>query len=112
VDIEDSYDRALHRIRQSNLNSLPLHHHVLYELIRVAGEVSASELHERYENAAEQLYAGYPQTPIGKRSRRNKLTKLREYELVEHEGPPQNRVYRVLDGELESVIEVTEIPTQ
>ena len=66
VDIDDSHDRALHRIRQSNLNSLPLHHHVLYKLIRVAGEVSASELHERHENAAEQLYAGSAQTPIGK----------------------------------------------
>jgi len=66
VDIDDSYDRALHRIRQSDLNSLPLHHHVLYKLIRVAGEVSASELHERHENAAEQLYAGSAQTPIGK----------------------------------------------
>ena len=112
ADIEDSYDRALHRIRQSNLDSLPLHHHILYELIRVPGEVSASELHNRYENAAEQLYAGYPQTPIGKRSRRNKLTKLREYDLIEHEGPPQNRVYRVLDCELESVINLTEPPTQ
>jgi hypothetical protein len=39
---------------------------VLYELIRVAGEASASDLHERYENAAEQLYASFPQTPIGK----------------------------------------------
>jgi Cdc6-like AAA superfamily ATPase len=66
ADIDDSYDRALHRIRQSNLNSLSLHHHVLFELIRVASEVSASELHERYENAAEHLYAGYPQTPFYK----------------------------------------------
>ena len=48
LDIDDSYDRALHRIRQSNLNFLPLHHHILYELIHVAVEVSASELHERY----------------------------------------------------------------
>jgi cell division control protein 6 len=110
VDIDDSYDRALHRIRQSNLNSLPLHHHILYELIRVAGEVSASDLHERYENAAEQLYAGYPQTPIGKRSRRDKLAKHREYELIEHEGPPQSRVHRVLDSELESVIDIAETP--
>ena len=83
---------------------------MLYELIRVAGEVPASELHNRYENTAEQLYAGYPQTPIGKRSRRNKLVKLREYELIEHEGPPQNRVYRVLDSELESVIDIAETP--
>jgi len=66
VDIDDSYDQAFHRIRQSKLNSLPLDDHVLYELIRVAGEVTASELHERYENAAEQLYAGSPKTPIGK----------------------------------------------
>jgi Cdc6-like AAA superfamily ATPase len=110
ANIEDSYDRALHRVRQSNLNSLPPHHHVLYELIRVAGEIPASELHDRYENAAEELYAGYPQTPIGKRSRGNKLSKLREYELIEHEGQLQSRVYRVLDSELESVIDIAETP--
>ncbi|WP_394324575.1 Cdc6/Cdc18 family protein [Haloquadratum walsbyi] len=110
ADIGDSYDSALHRIRQSNLNSLPLHHHVLYELIRVAGEIPASELHYRYENAAEQLYAEYPQTPTGKRSRRNKLVRLREYELIKHEKPPQSRVYRVLDSELESVIDIDETP--
>jgi Cdc6-like AAA superfamily ATPase len=28
-DIEDSYERALHRIRQSNLDSLPIYHHIL-----------------------------------------------------------------------------------
>jgi Cdc6-like AAA superfamily ATPase len=84
ADIEDSYDSALHRIRQSNLNSLPLHHHVLHELIRVAGEILASELHDQYENTAEQLYAGYPQTPIRKRSRRNKLAELRVHELIKH----------------------------
>jgi Cdc6-like AAA superfamily ATPase len=33
VDIEDSYDQALRRIRQSNLNSLPLHYHIAYEII-------------------------------------------------------------------------------
>jgi Cdc6-like AAA superfamily ATPase len=54
LDVDDAYDRAFHRVRQSNRNSLPLHHHVLYELIRVADEVSAPQLHERYENAAEQ----------------------------------------------------------
>jgi Cdc6-like AAA superfamily ATPase len=109
TDIDNSYDRALHRIRQSNLNSFPLHHHVLYELIRTAGDITASDLHERYENAAERLYVGYPQTPIGKRSRRNKLTKLRECDLIEHEGPPQNRVYRVLDYDLESIANNSEI---
>ena len=104
-------DLSLHSTCQSNFQSFSLHHYVLYELIRVAFEVTASELHERYEKAAEQLYAGYPQTSIGKRSRRNKLTKLREHDLIEHEGPPQNRVYRVLDGELELVIQIYETPT-
>jgi hypothetical protein len=64
VDIEDSYDQAFSRIRQSNLNLIPLHHNISHELIRLAGEVSASDVHERYESAAEQLYAGYPYTPI------------------------------------------------
>lgn len=104
-DIEDSFERAKHRIRQSNLDSLPIHHHILFELIRSAGEISAVALHETYDELAEDLYAGYPQTPIGKRSRRNKLQKLREYDLIESHGLPQNRVYTVLDSDLESEIE-------
>jgi len=79
-------DRALHLSWRSNFKLLPLHNYALYELIRVAGEVTASELHERYDNAAEQLFAGSQQTPIEKRSSRNKLTNLREYDMTGHKG--------------------------
>ena len=77
ADTNDSIDRAPHRIRKSNPNLLLLFHQVLYKLIRVAGDISASELHERYENSAEQLYVGYPQTPNGKVSNQSKLSKHR-----------------------------------
>ena len=103
-------DLALHSTCQSNSHTFSLHHHALYELIRVACEVTASELHERYEKAAEKLYAGYPQISLGKRSRLNKPTNLLEYSIIVHGGAPKNCVYRVLDTELESVIDILEIP--
>jgi len=68
VDIDDSFERAQHRIRQANLRSLPFHHHVLYALIHGAGGLPASDLHARYEEAAQRLYYGHDLTPIGRRS--------------------------------------------
>ncbi|RDZ53099.1 AAA family ATPase [Haloferax sp. Atlit-4N] len=100
-DINDSFERAQHRIRKSNLRSLPFHHHVLYALVHEAGELPASDLHTKYEEVSQDIYYGHDLTPIGKRSRRNKLAKLQEYDLIESEGPPQNRVYRVLDETIE-----------
>ena len=105
VDVDDSFERAQHRIRQANLRSLPFHHHTLYALIHGAGEISASDLHTRYEELSERVYYGHDLTPIGRRSRRNKIAKLQEYDLIEHEGPPQNRVYRVLDKDIEPPID-------
>jgi len=101
IDVDDSFERAQHRIRQANLRSLPFHHHVLYALVHGAGGLPASELHARYEEVAQRLYYGHDLTPIGRRSRRNKLAKLQEYDLIEYEGPAQNRVYRVLDESIE-----------
>jgi len=106
VDVDDSFERAQHRIRKSNLRSLPFHNHVLYALIHSAGRIAASELHTQYEEVAEQVYYGHDLTPIGRRSRRNKLAKLQEYDLIEHEGPAQNRVYTVLDETIEPPVGV------
>lgn len=106
VDVADSFERAQHRIRQTNLRSLPFHHHVLYALIHGAGGLSASDLHARYEEVAEHVYYGHDLTPIGKRSRRNKLAKLQEYDLIEYEGPAQNRAYRVVDETIEPPVGV------
>ncbi|PSQ44451.1 AAA family ATPase [Halobacteriales archaeon SW_7_68_16] len=106
VDIDDSFERAQHRIRQANLRSLPVHHHALYALIHGAGEISATDLHARYEELSERVYYGHDLTPIGRRSRRNKLAKLQEYDLIGHEGTPQNRVYYVLDENIDPQIEL------
>ena len=70
-----------------------------------AGEIPASELHARYEELSERVYYGHDLTPIGKRSRRNKLAKLQEYDLIEYEGPTQNRVYRVRDEAIEPPVD-------
>ena len=105
VDVDDSFERAQHSIRRANLRSLPFHHHALYALIHGAGEIPASELHARYEELSERVYYGHDLTPIGKRSRRNKLVKLQEYDLIEYEGPTQNRVYRVRDEAIEPPVD-------
>jgi len=97
IDVADSFDRARRRIRRSSLDSLPFHHHLLYGLIHQSGKLSASALHEHYEMIAEEVYFGRDLTPIGGRARRNKLSKLREYDLIDCQGPPQNRRYYVLD---------------
>jgi Cdc6-like AAA superfamily ATPase len=111
-DIADSFDRARRWIRESNLDSLPFHHHVIYSLIREAGEISAAELHDRYEELAESLYFDRDLTPIGCRSRRNKLAKLQEYGLIDYEGPHQHRFYYVLDEAISSPVEIPSVNQQ
>ena len=66
-----------------------------------AGEIEASELHEQYEEVAGEVYRGQDWTPIGKRSRRNKLAKLQEYDLIGAHGPDFERQYGVLEAEVE-----------
>ncbi|MBB6645045.1 Cdc6/Cdc18 family protein [Halobellus ruber] len=101
-DIEGSFARARRRIRRLNLRSLPVHHHVLYALIRDAGEISARTLHTRYDEIADICYRGTDLMPIGKRERRNKLQKLREYDLIERDG----QTYWVCDAEIPAAIDV------
>lgn len=99
-DVDDAYDRARSRIRKANLSSLPFHHLVLYELIREAGEVTGRQLHARYEEVEEQVYANRERMPISRRDRRNKLDKLRAYDLVERERLDHRWLYAPLDSEL------------
>jgi cell division control protein 6 len=105
-DVQDSFDRARRAIRTTNLQSLPFHHHILYTIIWRAGEIGAGTLHDRYATVADSLYYGHDLTPIGRRARRNKLAKLREYDLIEFEGPTQNRVYYPLDESIEPPLEI------
>lgn len=97
---------ARRSIRESNLHSLPFHHHVIYTILQKAGRLSAGELHAQYEEVAKTVYYDHDLTPIGRRARRNKLTKLQEYDLIEYEGPPQNRFYAVCDKSIESPVDI------
>lgn len=108
VDVDDAHERAMHWIREANLQSLPFHHHVLYGLIRDAGEggIEPATLHQRYDDLAEEIYAGHEQLPIGRRARRNKIRKLETYELVVVDGENRHRRYRVADKRIDSSVTV------
>jgi len=101
VDIGVAYQRALGRIREANLRSMDTDYHVLYELIREAGEIKPGDLHDRYERVKTEVYTGVTTEPIGKRRRRDKLRKLAEYELVE-KAENRHQYHRVRDATIVS----------
>lgn len=105
-DIEPGHERALRRIRQANLRSLPFHHHVLYELIRVYGPLTAAELNERYEEVAPDVYTDQGCCPIGKRARRKKRAKLEDYDLIESNSQSVHASYSVCDEEVTSPLDI------
>jgi len=105
-DVTQAYDRARSRIREANLSSLPFHHRVLYELIREANEITGQQLHARYEEIEEQVYADKQRTPISRRDRRNKLDKLRAYDLVERERLDHRWLYAPVDSTLTSSTDI------
>lgn len=85
--IEDAVAAARSELRQKTKSNLTRHQRVLYEIVAEAGEIRASELHERYEEAVE--------APRSRRQRRNYLSKLEHYHLVESEGETRWKTYRV-----------------
>lgn len=107
AEIVDGHEAAQREIRAAALESLPYHHHVLYELVRRGGPLESHALHETYDAVAAEAYAGQTGTPIGKRSRAQKLRKLAEYGLVEWDEHPGNaRTYEVTDERIESQLDV------
>ncbi|QHS17954.1 AAA family ATPase [haloarchaeon 3A1-DGR] len=107
VDVQPGYERAMTYIRERNLQSLSIHHHVLYELVRSGGEdgILSDDLHDRYDAVAEKVYQGREQTPIGQRQRRTKLRKLRYYELIDFPDRRSRRQYEAVDPSIESPLE-------
>jgi len=87
------------------VESLPLHHQLLYELIREAETLSPTELHARYETVAEERYTNRNRTPISQRGRRNKVRKLEEYDLIEIVGETRYREFRLVDETVTSTEE-------
>lgn len=109
-DVDDAWPRARHWIRESNLESLPYHHQVIYELVRCDGPMSGSALHERYDEMSDAVYRGRQRTPIGRRARRDKLAKLREYDLIDVDGEGRGARYSVCDGSIRSPYDVGAVP--
>jgi len=105
-DVPAGLERGQHRMRKAHLASLPMHHHVLYELIREAGEINGETLHDHYDAVADSVYAGETQVPVGKRMRRYHLNKLEEYDLIEQD----DERYRILDAKITSSLSI-DIPT-
>ncbi|MFC6973669.1 Cdc6/Cdc18 family protein [Halomicroarcula sp. GCM10025709] len=106
MDVDDAYDVAREWMRQAALDSLALHHHVLYELVREAGTISGEALHRRYETVADGVYQGRQRQPLSERSQRRKLAKLVEYDLIEREGASRDRSYSVLDEAVRSAYDL------
>jgi Cdc6-like AAA superfamily ATPase len=106
-DIVDAREEAQREIRAAALESLPFHHHVLYELVRRDAPIESHALHDGYEAIAAEAYADHVGTPIGARSRTLKLRKLAEYGLVEWDDHQDNsRTYCVTDPSIESQFDV------
>ena len=97
VDVDAAHARALRRIRELNLQSLTVHHHVLYELIRAAGSITPEDLNDRYDRVADQVYDGRGAVPVGRRQRRTKLRKLDEYGLIDR-AEHRHDVHEVRDA--------------
>ena len=106
ADIENCFQRARGRIRRLNLRSLSIHHHILYALIHAAGAISGVELHDRYDAVAERAYVDTTLTPIVRRTRRDRLRKLEEYDLIRRDGTGAT-TYRPVDSSIQPPVSVT-----
>nr|WP_200820832.1 AAA family ATPase [Halobellus limi] len=79
-------EEAREEIHERHVDTLGTHQRHLYEIIKDAGEIGASELHERYEKRA-----GDPRV---KSTRRKYLQSLEHYELVSSSGTGRGTKYR------------------
>jgi len=93
-DIKGAVPKARAEIRQKTKSKLIRHQRLLFEIIEEHGELSASDLHDAYEAEAE--------NPRSKRQRRNYLTKLERYNLIEREGERRWTTYRVVEAPVRS----------
>ncbi|WP_340101839.1 Cdc6/Cdc18 family protein [Salinibaculum salinum] len=88
--VEAVADDAQAAVRDLHVRSLGTHQRALYTIIRDAGSkgVTASDLHERYENRT--------QSPRSKSMRRRYLTSLQRYDLISQSGSGRGTRYKVV----------------
>ncbi|ELY64713.1 Cdc6/Cdc18 family protein [Natrinema versiforme] len=88
--VDEVRTAALEEIHLERVEDLGTHKRLLYDIIEAAREVSGSQLHETYEQRA--------QNPKAKSTRRKYLVNLEEkYGLIESNGNGKGKVYAVPD---------------
>lgn len=98
TDLERGYERAKRDIREANVRSLPFAYQFLYELVRIYGPVSSSKLYNLADKHQDIVWADRPaRPPSTNRARRNQLSKLRSYDLLETE----NNVHKACNESIE-----------
>lgn len=84
--IEDVVPEAKSEIRQKTTEKLTDHQHALYEIVTDAGEISPSDLYNAYSATVED--------PKTKRTMRNHLLTLEQYNLIVSTGNTRARTYQ------------------
>ena len=87
-DVEASEESAREVIHERNVNTLSTHQRHLFEIIKEASELSASELHDRYEaSVGEQRTTG---------TRRRYIRGLERYKMVRSTGEGRGTRYEYI----------------
>mgnify|MGYP006273573275 CR=1 FL=1 len=85
-NVQPVREEAREEIHERHVDTLGTHQRHLYEIVKDAGEIRASELHRRYEQRVAD--------PRVKSTRRKYLQSLEHYELIESTGSTRDRRYR------------------
>jgi len=83
--VEAARQEARQRVHDHHVETLGTHQRHLYEIVRQAGEISASRLHAEYEQSVSD--------PKPRSTRRNYLQSLRRYELIHVNGQGRGTRY-------------------
>ncbi len=89
--VEDAIPDARKQIRSKTLDSLTEHQMVLYDIVEEHGEADPGVLYEEYESRVD--------SPKTRRTLRNYLAKMVQYDLLEAEGEGRGRSYRLKEAE-------------
>ncbi|MWG33638.1 AAA family ATPase [Halomarina oriensis] len=85
--VDGAIPGARREIRQSTVETLTPHQRTLYDVLDEYGEQSAGELYDRYTERVDD--------PMTRRTVRNYLSKLVQYDLVISDGENRARTYRL-----------------
>ena len=86
----DAAEDARVQIKRKSIDSLTPHQRTVYEIVKQDGPLEPSEIFERYEQEVD--------SPRTKRTVRNYLSKMEQYNILEATGTTRSRSYRLTDS--------------